>query len=521
MSGKEIEKYKYSDVLSAETLNRPLNELQEDLDAENTLISEFLQSNLINIEDENLKNKQCIIFNNVLKCFGYEIKDNDKKNNEEEGNEKKSNDENDRGKLPIKQINYKDTKKSIVKIPTGAFFFNKNIYNTKTNFIVNYPDIEQGIEDIASALEIDINNKFNKINIEYDDFLDQYTVSCTLTIYDELEHVFKEKKISLEGPDTYEIICKDQYEIFNKLSKSLRGTSGLIYPNINLETWVDCEKLSGNDWLIYNLETEQYSFKQENDITENDVKLYQVSKQLNELSIRPNNTIEKYFNLDYFYCNNIVNEQIDSEGTSSKSSSFDNTNIDSLIVKNSLIIDNVSVKQGEEYFPIKVSEKPNNSFKLKKDGFYSNLNIPIGCVIPFAGQNIPSTFLLCDGSTVRKDVYLDLFNVIGYTYGGSDNEFKLPDLRELVPVGVGTNETYNIASHDVYEVGEFKDDQMQTHAHNYQSVYTTGGNAAGRDTDKNVLSPTVNSETTKDINDNLVTHGKQIGVNYIIYVGAM
>ena len=97
-------------------------------------------------------------------------------------NDKKSNDENARGILPIKQINYKDTKKSIVKIPTGAFFFNKNIYNTKTNFIVNYPNIEQGIEDIASALEIDINNKFNKINIEYDDFLDQYIVSCTLTI---------------------------------------------------------------------------------------------------------------------------------------------------------------------------------------------------------------------------------------------------------------------------------------------------------------------------------------------------
>ena len=507
MSGKEIEKYKYSDVLSAETLNRPLNELQEDLDAENALISEFLQSNLINIEDENLKNKQCIIFNNILKCFGYEIKDND---------------ENDRGKLPIKQINYKDTKKSIVKIPTGAFFFNKNIYNTKTNFIVNYPDIEQGIEDIASALEIDINNKFNKINIEYDDFLDQYIVSCTLTIYDELEHIFKEKKVSLEGPDTYEIICKDQYEIFNKLSKSLRGTSGLIYPNINLETWVDCEKLSGNEWLIYNLKTEQYSFKQENDITENDVKLYQVLKQSDHLSIRKNDTIETYFNLDYFYCNNIVNNQINS-GTikSTDSNNYDNNTINSLIVKESLITDNISIKQEGEYFPIKVSENSNNSFKLKKDGFYSNLNIPIGCVIPFAGQNIPSTFLLCDGSTVRKDVYLDLFNVIGYTYGGSNNEFKLPDLRELVPVCVGTNETYNIASHDVYEVGEFKDDQLQTHAHNYQSVYTTGGNAAGRDTDKNVLSPTVNSETTKDINDNLVTHGKQIGVNYIIYVGAV
>ena len=66
-------------------------------------------------------------------------------------------------------------------------------------------------------------------------------------------------------------------------------------------------------------------------------------------------------------------------------------------------------------------------------------NTPLGSIIAFSGNNIPVGFLLCDGSTLNKNEYLDLFNVIGYTYGGSDNEFKLPDLRERFIQGANEN----------------------------------------------------------------------------------
>ena len=55
--------------------------------------------------------------------------------------------------------------------------------------------------------------------------------------------------------------------------------------------------------------------------------------------------------------------------------------------------------------------------------------IDVGMIIPFAGSgDIPAGFLLCNGATVSKVTYPDLFNAIGYTYGGSGNDFNLPNL---------------------------------------------------------------------------------------------
>jgi len=65
----------------------------------------------------------------------------------------------------------------------------------------------------------------------------------------------------------------------------------------------------------------------------------------------------------------------------------------------------------------------------------------VGEVILWAGSYSPasSALLLCDGSLVSSDDYLDLWNVIGLTYGGTDaGAFALPDLRGRVPVGVST-----------------------------------------------------------------------------------
>ncbi|MBR3591591.1 MAG: tail fiber protein, partial [Clostridia bacterium] len=52
---------------------------------------------------------------------------------------------------------------------------------------------------------------------------------------------------------------------------------------------------------------------------------------------------------------------------------------------------------------------------------------PIGMIIPFGGSVIPNAFLLCDGSVLNTTEYADLFNAIGYTYGGSGDTFKIPD----------------------------------------------------------------------------------------------
>jgi|TARA_R110001583_G_scaffold46172_6_gene145109 hypothetical protein len=57
--------------------------------------------------------------------------------------------------------------------------------------------------------------------------------------------------------------------------------------------------------------------------------------------------------------------------------------------------------------------------------------IPIGSIIPHAAvyTKIPAGYLLCDGTTVSRTVYDDLFDIIGTTYGSGDGStFGLPNL---------------------------------------------------------------------------------------------
>ncbi len=54
----------------------------------------------------------------------------------------------------------------------------------------------------------------------------------------------------------------------------------------------------------------------------------------------------------------------------------------------------------------------------------------IGTIICWAGQNVNllnDKYLICDGTSKNKNTYPELFNVIGYRYGGSDPNFNLPD----------------------------------------------------------------------------------------------
>lgn len=62
--------------------------------------------------------------------------------------------------------------------------------------------------------------------------------------------------------------------------------------------------------------------------------------------------------------------------------------------------------------------------------------MPVGSIIQFAGTKAPEGWLLCDGSTHQKSGSKgELFKVVGYTYGGSGNNFKVPDLRSTFPMG--------------------------------------------------------------------------------------
>ena len=60
---------------------------------------------------------------------------------------------------------------------------------------------------------------------------------------------------------------------------------------------------------------------------------------------------------------------------------------------------------------------------------------PVGSIIAFAGEHIPSGYLVCDGKAYDRFMYKELFDVIGTTYGAGDGikTFNVPDLRDKLP----------------------------------------------------------------------------------------
>ena len=76
----------------------------------------------------------------------------------------------------------------------------------------------------------------------------------------------------------------------------------------------------------------------------------------------------------------------------------------------------------------------------------SEVNLPVGSIIPYAGAATPTGWLMCDGSAVSRSTYTTLFGVISTTYGAGDGTttFNLPDLRQRFPLGkaaAGTGST--------------------------------------------------------------------------------
>ena len=115
--------------------------------------------------------------------------------------------------------------------------------------------------------------------------------------------------------------------------------------------------------------------------------------------------------------------------------------------------------------------------------------VPVGSLLDFAGSAAPSGYLLCDGSVVTRDTYPALFAVVSTTYntgGEAGYQFRLPDLRGRMAVGVGTDGTAsNAVSRTLAAAGG--DTRLQTHTHvqdshtHTQNAHTHTQDAHGHD----------------------------------------
>jgi len=107
----------------------------------------------------------------------------------------------------------------------------------------------------------------------------------------------------------------------------------------------------------------------------------------------------------------------------------------------------------------------------KLDGKHaSEILLPTGVVLPFAGAAATSGYLICDGTAVSRSTYAALFSVIGTTFGAGDGAttFNLPDFRGRAPIGAGqgvglTNRT--LADQVGAETHQLDIGEMPSHSH--------------------------------------------------------
>ncbi len=60
---------------------------------------------------------------------------------------------------------------------------------------------------------------------------------------------------------------------------------------------------------------------------------------------------------------------------------------------------------------------------------------PTGSLVMFGGGTAPDGWLLCQGQAISRSTYVNLFNVIGTTFGAGDGSttFNIPDMQNKMP----------------------------------------------------------------------------------------
>ena len=96
--------------------------------------------------------------------------------------------------------------------------------------------------------------------------------------------------------------------------------------------------------------------------------------------------------------------------------------------------------------------------------------LPIGAYLSYPSQKtIPAGFLIADGRSLKKAEYTELFDVVGYTYGGSGDNFNLPNFADgKFMRGIGGKAA---------PLGTAQQDELKSHIHNVSVNTDSYGNS--------------------------------------------
>lgn len=151
-----------------------------------------------------------------------------------------------------------------------------------------------------------------------------------------------------------------------------------------------------------------------------------------------------------------------------------------------------------------------------------------GQTVMTGSATAPPGWVLCDGASLVRANYADLFAVIGTTYGAADGtHFNVPDFRGIFPKGAGT--TTRVAGVDANgnayaaTLGAYAQDKMQGHKHDVDiSANATANVTAGSSLKSALTTPATTSAVPKTDGTNgtprvgMTTEPQSVGISFII-----
>jgi len=156
--------------------------------------------------------------------------------------------------------------------------------------------------------------------------------------------------------------------------------------------------------------------------------------------------------------------------------------------------------------------------------------VPVGSIQAYAGSTMPDGWLLCDGRSFFSGDAPELFAAIGYSWGGGEGFFNIPDLRGRFLRGVSgaSGNDPDAASRTAQEeggntgnaVGSLQSDQYKAHTH-------TTSIPLGDNNDDNTTPPAASNGSPQGVTYNVATGSsggtetrpKNANVNFIIRAG--
>jgi microcystin-dependent protein len=92
-----------------------------------------------------------------------------------------------------------------------------------------------------------------------------------------------------------------------------------------------------------------------------------------------------------------------------------------------------------------------------------------GVIVPYAGGILPDGWLVCDGRSLVRADYANLFGAIGTVWGAVDStHFNIPDLRGCTLLGqglAGSGTTFNLGTYGGEETHTLITSEIPSHSH--------------------------------------------------------